>query len=83
MLAYFSRVTAAVCNYSASDVAAITRELEQLGATVADRYTAACTHLLTPYQTGGEYEQAVRDGKTVVSYGSCTSLCLVWCLPFR
>jgi twin BRCT domain len=77
MLAYFSRVTAAVCNYDARDAGAITRELEQLGATVLDRYTSACTHLLTPYRSGHEYEQALHEGKAVVSYGADSlSVCL-------
>ncbi len=70
MLSYFSHVTAAVCNYSAPDAAAITRELEQLGARVLERYTPACTHLLTPYRSGAEYDAALADGKTVVSYGA-------------
>jgi hypothetical protein len=70
MHAYFSRVTAAVVNYSPSDAAAIARELQQLGARVVPRYARdAVTHLITPYATGDDYAAAVRDGGVaVVSY---------------
>jgi hypothetical protein len=70
MHAYFSRVTAAVVNYSPSDAAAIARELQQLGARVVPHYARdAVTHLITPYATGDDYAAAVRDGGVaVVSY---------------
>ena len=68
MLVYFEGVTAAVVNYSPADAAAIRNELQMLGARVLDSYTPACTHLLTPYQKGRDYDAARRDGKIVVSY---------------
>ena len=68
MLVYFEGATCAVVNYSASDTEAIRNELQMLGARVRERYTPDCTHLMTPYQIGRDYEAAVAEGKIVVSY---------------
>lgn len=68
MLVYFEGVTCAVVNYSEADTAAVRNELQMLGARVRERYTPDCTHLMTPYQYGADYEAALRDNRIIVSY---------------
>ena len=58
----FEGATCAVVNYSASDTEAIRNEQQMLGARVRERYTPDCTHLMTPYQIGRDYEAAVAEG---------------------
>jgi len=68
MLVYFEGAVVAIVNYSRQDTEAIRNELRMLGARVRDRYTPDCTHLMTPYQVGPDFETALADGKIVVSY---------------